>query len=143
MEWIAGVVLGIGALEDMKRKTVCVWVPIIGCVLAVAGHMIRRTVPVSEVLLGAVIGLVSLVLARVSGGQIGAGDGWMLLACGICLGWKRQMAVLLLAMILFLLVGAVGIGLRLWSGKKPLAFVPYLGASFIVQLFLGRVVCIP
>ena len=143
MELIAGIILGIRAIEDMRKKTVCVGVPVLGCVLAVIGRISQGTIFSLEPLLGAIIGLVCLMLARISGGQIGIGDGLILLVCGICLGWRRQIVLLLLAMIMFLVVGIVGIGLKLWSGKKPLAFVPYLSASFFLQLLLGRNVCIP
>ena len=113
MEMIAGIVLGIGTVEDLRQKKVSLRIPVLGGVLAMAVRVGLGTVFSWECLGGVLTGLICLAIAWVSGGQLGSGDGWVLMACGICLGLRRQLMLLLLAMVIFIGVGTVGICLKL------------------------------
>ena len=143
MEMIAGIVLGIGTVEDLRQKKVSLRSPVFGGVLALVVRVGLGTVFSWECLGGVLTGLICLAIARVSGGQLGSGDGWVLMACGICLGLRRQLMLLLLAMVIFIGVGTVGICLKLWSGRTRLAFVPFLCGSFVIQVIWRGIICTP
>lgn len=76
-------------------------------------------------------GIVLLIIAWVTRGKIGAGDGLLFLTMGVWLSWRE--IVLLLTLSFFLAGAAAGILLfRKHSGKETFPFVPFILAAWIL-----------
>ena len=64
MEMIAGIVLGIGTVEDLRQKKVSLRIPVLGGVLAMSVRAGLGTVFSWECLGGVLTGLICLAIAR-------------------------------------------------------------------------------
>lgn len=99
--------------------------------LSGAGGAARLWLLGSAVLPGALL----LLLAGGSREAVGYGDGWSILLLGLLLGGKAAFGILLLA---FLLASAYALWLtagRRQSAKYRFAFLPYIGAGFLIWLW--------
>ncbi len=86
-----------------------------------------------EIVGGVLIGVVLLILAKVTGEKIGYGDGWVLAVSGLYLGFRGNMYLLLLS-----LFGAsiVSISLLLFkkaTRKTELPFVSFMLPSYLLM----------
>ena len=76
------------------------------------------------------VGGLLLALSRLTGGSIGAGDGWFFMASAAWLGWKKMMVLLMGGMILcFIFCGFVVVW-GAWKGvpvkDRKIPFLPFL-----------------
>lgn len=135
METVFSIVLSVCALQDARSRKIYLWLPgacaAVGTGVFLYGQMSGRgTLTSTEWIAGLLIGLVILAVVEISGGKIGKGDGLILLACGVCLGWKRQLALMFGAAVLFLIFGIAGIMAKRWTAGTRLAFVPFLWLAY-------------
>lgn len=137
MELMVGVMLSVCGAEDVCTHKVPVWSPVLSIATGILVRLIERTLWTSDFWLGLLVGLITLAIAAISGEQLGTGDGLVVTACGICLGWKPVLALVLGAMLLFLVAGVTGILTKKWNGKKKMAFVPYLWTMFLIICLAG------
>lgn len=134
-----GVMLSICALEDAFTGKIHVWYPAVCMVFGVCIYIMEDSLTPSEFWLGALVGLIVMALAAISGGRLGNGDGLIAAACGMCLGWEMLLVLLFGSMALFLAVGVVGILWMKWNGKRKLPFVPFMWAAYMVICLFGGV----
>lgn len=137
MECAVGIMLSICAAEDWLEKSVPRWCPVLCMIVGIIIRLGENTLGKADFWLGLLIGLIVLAVAAVSREQIGSGDGLVLTACGICMGWKVTLSILLGGMLLFLVAGVTGILFKRWNGKKSLAFVPFLWGCFLIVCVAG------
>ncbi len=134
-----GVMLSVCAAEDWITGKISVWCPVICMVLSVVLRIRDNSVCTTDFWFGMTIGMAALVIGAVSNGQMGIGDGIVLTACGMCLGWRGLLLLLLCAALMFLGVGVGGILLKKWTGKKSMAFVPFLWGAFMLISVTGGI----
>ena len=124
------------AWQDIQKKCVtvrclCVSAGMILVALAVSGAWNIRMI-----LGGVAIGLLVLVLGRVTGG-IGAADGIVLCMTGCCLGAMQNAALFFVALLFAAVVSLV----FLICMKKPknyeLPFLPFLCMAYLMQIVVG------
>lgn len=132
--WIAGagVILGILALIDMKKKQI----PVLGIgvlfFVFLMGNLCTDFDMV-ELLLGLLPGGVALLLSYVTGGKLGSGDGFVLLAVGIGTGLYQTVFIWGIALFLAAVTAMVLLALKKVRRKTELPFVPCI--------FWGYVLC--
>ncbi len=132
---VALVFLGINAWTDWKKQQISLWttgvVGIVGFLWAWHDGLINPLY-----LLGVAMGLCVIGVSFLTGGEIGMGDGLVILALGTILKWEQ----LILSLILGLLGCAVSAGYLVvvrHKGKKTrIPFIPYLFFGYIGGLFL-------
>lgn len=137
MEIAVGAMLSVCAAEDWFERKIPAWCPVLCMGVGIMIRLAENTLGSADFWLGLLIGLIVLAIAAVSGEQIGRGDGLVLTACGICLGWKTTLSILFGGMLLFLITGVIGILLKRWTGRKALAFVPFLWGCFLIICLVG------
>lgn len=129
--------LGICAFQDWRRREVSVTVLVLfGSIGLLFGVAVAQE-PVAGLLSGMFPGGMLLTLAWGSRGQIGMGDGWLILAAGCYLGFWSVLGVFLLASILAGVAGAMM--LLFFGGKKSdrLPFAPFVLVSYVFMLAMG------
>lgn len=138
MEIVFGILLGICMIHDLKtQKIPAVWIWLCIIVMAVyRGYLIIGSrSSVYEIIYSIIPGLAMVLLSHVSK-QIGNGDGMLIVACGFFLGWRKLLAVLMLAFLITALfaIGYVLIKRRVENVKIP--FIPFLFVAIGV-VFIG------
>lgn len=133
MEIILVTLLGICAVYDLRSRTVpAVWVW--GCLGSMLVYRLCLLTGgksnIEETFICMLPGLVLIVFSYL-GGQIGEGDGWLIIACGLCLSWENVIKGLSYA---FGAAGIWGMGYLLFAHKRKYDKIP-----FIPSLFLGMV----
>ncbi len=136
MNILTGVLLTVCAVEDLRTRKISVQWPFIALIIGVIFRVAEGTLLSWNCGIGVLVGGIFFALAVVSRQQFGIGDGLILTACGLCVGWERLISLVFCAMVLFLLVGVVKmIGGKL-KGRKKLPFVPFLWAVFMLSLLI-------
>jgi len=80
---------------------------------------------------GIIVGLAVLIYSKISEGAIGEGDGYLLVATGLMLGWRDNIVLLIGALIL---AGSFSLFLFLFkkvNKKKEIPFAPFLLLTYI------------
>lgn len=126
----------IQSMIDIRKKEISLRMYAVLVIVGVVWHMISKDWD-GSFLYALLPGACTLGLSVLSEGQIGFGDGLMILAAGLyfSLEW-----VLLWSFMAFLLCGLFGMGLFLFckkDRKEEIAFIPFLFVSAIA----GGVVC--
>lgn len=128
MNYITGGFLAFLSIEDMRKKTLPVWVLLIGGI----GCLIYgvKNLSVGVVFSGAFPGVLMIVVSRLMPQSIGIGDGVVTVLYGMLYGWEKTCVWLMNS---FLLVAVVGIIVNCACRRKKaeIPFVPFLTAVHI------------
>ena len=134
-----GIMLSVCAIEDWVARKISILWPAICMVAGIILRVVNNSLQTADFWFGLLIGLIMVAISAISGGQIGSGDALVITACGICLGWASLIVLLFCSMLLFLIVGVGGIFMKKWTGKKALAFVPFIWGAFMVNCLIGGI----
>lgn len=127
-------IFAVTACRDWKEKMICVYVPFAAGIAGLVLHLMFPTQKLADLLFGAGIGAVLLLAARVSREEIGYGDGAMLMASGIFLGFWRNVELLLTALMLSVPVALFGLLVKHRKKDYRMPFIPFLFAAYVFQL---------
>ncbi|MBE5922519.1 MAG: hypothetical protein E7269_07190 [Lachnospiraceae bacterium] len=124
------------AWKDLKTKEIslkyCIFLAVIGCVTA-----IYSKTSVLELLSGASIGILFLVVAYLSGERIGYGDGMCITAMGLWQGGTRLVFILCLTMLAIVIVGGALLVLKKVTKKSRLPMMPFVYGALCVLVISG------
>lgn len=130
------ILLGICAGYDLRSKTIpTVWVwGCVGSMLVYRLFLILLGKCRAEETIISILPGIMLILVSYLGNQVGEGDGWLIIACGLCLGRANLMRGLTYA---FLAAGIWGMAYLLFVQKNRSDKMP-----FIPSLFLGMLIVV-
>jgi leader peptidase (prepilin peptidase)/N-methyltransferase len=123
--------------QDMRKKQIQLNLVLAFGILGILFHMLWRTQSIGSLLSGMAVGLVLLILALLSDGRIGEGDGVLLIVTGIYLGLEGNLELLFSGL---LLCGLWALALLVFRKKKrqdTIPFVPFLLAAYVGMLVCG------
>ncbi len=127
-------ILAVSAYRDWKEKQIYLYLPAGALVLGLILHILCRERALTDMLAGAAVGIVMIMIGWATGEAVGIGDGLMLVVSGIFLGFWENLCLLMTAL---LLVGAAAL-LLMAVGKKGkdyrLPFLPFLLTAYLLQL---------
>jgi leader peptidase (prepilin peptidase) / N-methyltransferase len=107
-------------------------------------NLFELFVPLSEAVVGAIVGYVSLwsvywAFKLIRGKEgMGYGDFKLLAALGAWMGWKALPAIVLLSSAVGAVIGISLVLIKRHDHQQPLPFGPYLAVAGAVALFAGR-----
>lgn len=131
---ISFVMLSSFAWRDWKTKEIKIIPLMLFGIIGVFLHLIKGTPDIFSMLLGLLLGIFFYVIAWLTQGKIGKGDGVLIGVMGIYLGIYQTMFLVLIACVLVLIYGGVlwkKVGVTQW--KKEVAFVPFLCIAQVIQ----------
>ncbi len=136
VELFVGAFLLWESLEDIKTQTLEARILIGFGVLAVILEIFYVKANWTEVLAGAALGILALMMAWLSKESIGYGDGVVMLIMGICCGLNIMLETFLLAIMILAVVSMVmmikkGVILNLRIPFIPCLFVGYIGGLLL------------
>lgn len=131
------IVLGLFAVtayRDWKEKSIYLYIPIIAAIVSIILHLVYRDNSLVDMLSGAGIGAVMILIAWVSKESVGIGDGVMLMVSGLFLGFRANMELFITAL---LLAGVAALMLMVGMRKERsyrMPFIPFLLVAYVFQL---------
>lgn len=128
--------LGLYAVEDIRRKKISVRYLCFFAAAGIAINIFQKAVSVQDMLLGAAVGLAVIVVSLLTRGSIGLGDGFLLMTAGIFLGGSRGLELLFISLLYAALVSLGMMVFRKWKRKREIPFVPFLFLGYLTILLL-------
>jgi len=131
---IMGVMLLICGVQDIQKKKIYVWMIIVAAVLIGICVPFCNEITLPDRVGGVVVGVAMILVSLFTAGKLGLGDGILLCATGLGLGFWGNLELLAIALLLAAIVSIVLLILRLADRKKSIPFVPFilLGYVFII-----------
>lgn len=129
--------LGILSWMDIKTKRIPMWILGAGILAAFVFRVLQRKQMMVLWLSGGAVGLVFLVVGKITREALGYGDGVLIGILGIYLGIWDLLCLLLTAFFLAALYAAGLLTVRKFRKKTAFPFVPFLGMAYIFMLVAG------
>jgi Flp pilus assembly protein protease CpaA len=123
MNYIAGGFLAVLGIEDFKKKTIPVWMLLIGGISALIYCI--KNLSIEVVLAGCIPGMLMILISKLLPKSLGIGDGVLVILYGMVYGWEKTCVWLMNS---FLLVSVIGLimGCIYKTHKLELPFVPFM-----------------
>ncbi len=129
--------LAFASIDDMLRKKINLVLIIAFGVLGIGLRIYLRDMALWEVIAGAAIGAVLLLVGVLSRGQIGSGDACLLMTTGIYLGFWENLTLLWLASFVAGII-SLGFWLICHKGRKyKIPFAPFLLGAYVSMVVIG------
>ncbi len=132
------VFLFIVAMFDIKTKQVstklCVIFGIGALVMLFISILNGIEISLFSYIGGMLIGILFIVVAKLSAGAIGAGDGMVMAVAGLYVGFERNLEILFIAFLASALVGIILWITRKKKRKETMAFLPFILTGYLASL---------
>lgn len=126
--------LGLCTWEDVRKREVTVIYILLFGIAGVVMHLFFPICSIYSVLWGGLLGVVMMIVSAVSRGNIGMGDGILLVVTGVYLGGSDNLELFLTGL---LLAAVWSLGLFVFKKKRgndEIAFIPFLLISYFIML---------
>lgn len=128
-----GMLAGLSLADIYKRRIPTKYL-IIGSLLAVGYQILIGREDILLILGGTGVGMLFLLVSRITGESLGYGDSLAILILGIYLGLWELLAVLAGAFFLLAVFSAAGLTVRKMSRKLSIPFFPFLSAGYLMSV---------
>lgn len=129
--------LVIGTINDIKNRTIPVWLPIIGMLAGIVLLIISENRV--ELIYGGIFGLIMLLLSVVIK-DFGTGDGFIILSIGLLRGVSICVESLFIALLLATIWGLIIMMVKRNGKKLYLPFVPFLLVGVMAVDIIGDLI---
>lgn len=136
MTIIIGLLLFVAAVMDLKSKSISRGFLLVLMLVSAASSFASVDFEIWNVVGGALIGVCIVGVSMISGEQIGKGDGIVIIALGIALGFRECLALVCLASLMMALVSVVILSLKKGNKKTRLPFLPALFVGYVTCMLL-------
>jgi leader peptidase (prepilin peptidase)/N-methyltransferase len=135
---IVGVLLLLCAIQDILKKKLYLWMIGLGATVTIACIPFCDKLSLANRIGGLAIGLVVILISKVTVGKIGMGDGILLCVSGIGLGFWGNLELFGIALFLAAVLSIILLMCRLVDRKKRIPFVPFLFAGYLILFIASR-----
>ena len=129
--------LSLLSVLDIRTGKLPVWVLVFGAVASGIYQIVWGKQPIRMILSGAAVGLLFLLVSRVTREGLGYGDSILMGILGIYLGVQKLLSVLSVAFFLSAILAVMVLVLRKFRRKSAFPFVPFLCIGYISMLAMG------
>ena len=133
---VLGVFLLIEGIRDLQKHKVSMITVMIAGILGVIFQFGIIQENGLKIIGGIFIGIVLLLLAKMTREKIGYGDGWIFVVTGIYMGFRNNMYLLLLSLFLASLVSICLLVFKKVNKKTELPFVPFILPGYLLLLVI-------
>ena len=134
---IFAVYIVILVVMDIKWKKLPLTLLLSGGFLAAAGILCGREIPAVILAAGGGVGVLFLIISKVTGEAFGYGDSILILITGIFIGFWEILYLLMAAFSMAAVFSVFLMIRRRFSRKSSFPFVPFLAAAYIGGMFIG------
>lgn len=132
----AGALLLAAGVMDLKSRTISRGMIFALFAVCMAGVFVKvfiyKEAGLWEMVGGVLIGLCAVGLSMMSGEQIGRGDGLVIAAIGLILGFRKCLFAVCMASLIMTLVSVFVLALRIGNRATRLPFIPALFAGYVM-----------
>lgn len=135
-DWVVFALLAACGVSDWRKKTIpYVLLMVLGIAVVVFAFLCNG-ISVRMRVGGAVIGVLFLLISKISREAIGYGDSFLILFLGIHMGSLATLGVLFVAALLAAVVSLFFLWKCHWKRHATLPFVPFLTISYLGAILL-------
>lgn len=138
---IIGVLLFTAGLMDLKTKTISRGIILLLMFSCLVGAFIRifidEEIGLWEVAGGLLIGFCAIGLSMITREQIGRGDGLVIAAVGLILGFRKCLFAVCMASMIMTFVSVFVLILRKGNRKTRLPFIPAFFAGYVMCMTMA------
>lgn len=131
---VLGIFLFMEGIRDFKRHRIAMWSVFLFAVVGIALGIPEGMSVWRDMAAGITVGLVVLVLAKITEGKIGFGDGWVLMVTGLYLGFRGNLFLFMTALFVSAVTSVILLLSRRADKKTELPFVSFLFISYILTI---------
>jgi leader peptidase (prepilin peptidase)/N-methyltransferase len=135
---ILGALLLICAIQDLFKKRVYLWVIGIGAALTFICLPFLEKLSIADCIGGLTVGLITMLISKMTAGKIGMGDGILLCVTGIGLGFWNNLELFGIALFLAAVLSILLLLSRIVDRKKSIPFIPFLFAGYLIIVFASK-----
>ena len=129
--------LGICSLEDVRHKRLTIVYILMFGIGGVILHLFAPVCSIYSILCGLLLGIAMILVSLITRGNVGIGDGMLLLVTGVYLGGYGNLQLLMTGLLLSALWALGLLAFKKKKGKDEIAFAPFLLLAYFVLLFQG------
>lgn len=126
-----GIYLFAGSIWDCVRREIPISYLVGGTVFVMMHQIFEGSGTWLISCLGAMLGVVFLIISKYTGEKIGYGDSWMILNLGVYLGIWKIIVLLIAAFGASFLFSCIGLGCKKLKRDTRLPFFPFLMIGYI------------
>lgn len=128
--------LGITGIIDFKTKKVNLLMIVPFFILGIICNLKYGVLSPTSIVGGMGIGVILIGIGIITGGKIGSGDGFVLIATGLFLGFYDNLFLVLTATFLVAVSGSILLLIKRVDKNYEIPFIPFLFISFLGDLIL-------
>lgn len=126
--------LSYSSMEDIRYRKIHIKKIIISILIMILFLGLRKDISFAEGIAGVVPGTVLLLISKVTRGQIGEGDGMMLMTVGLGLGLLKSLQIMFFSLFLAAAYAVFLIIRYKKNRKQTFAFLPFLLLAFLLTI---------
>jgi leader peptidase (prepilin peptidase)/N-methyltransferase len=134
-EYLAPILIGIWLLlcsyQDIRRKKINLLLILAGFIIIIVNSVFLRELTILNRMAGTIPGIILLALSYITRGQIGIGDGLIVIITGIGLGITQNTILLAYGLSGSAIFSIILLTLRLANRKKTIPFVPFIFMGYL------------
>jgi leader peptidase (prepilin peptidase)/N-methyltransferase len=130
---VIGIMLFGAGIADIRCLRISrVFIAAFSIVCAITVFTTGESPDLMAALMGTLVGICAIGISIISDGQIGRGDGFVIAALGLALGFIGSLTVVCIASLIMCAAAVVMIILKKGNKKTRLPFIPALFAGYII-----------
>lgn len=129
---VIGIMLLFAGVADIKSLSVSRRFIIVFLAVCIVTVFTGQSPSLMSALLGTLVGICTLGISIISDGQIGKGDGYMIAALGLVLGFRGSLVVVCMSSMIMCVIAVVMLILKKGDKKTKLPFIPALFAGYTI-----------
>lgn len=133
---IDGFLLLLAAVEDFKEKEIKLNYILAIVVIGISYLLLSPQKSIPDVIGGVALGLVMIVISILSDEQIGKGDGMIMAAVGIMVGFRTGLIMLCVASLIQSIISIIVLSTKRGNRHTALPFVPSLLIGYIGSVLM-------
>ncbi len=133
---LTAILLVVEGISDIKKREILLAGPIIAAALSVILLVSDPNRNIPGALLGLAEGFVIIVFSFITNEAIGLGDGVILCATGLLLGWKDNLFLFFWACLLCAVFSFIALIFRKADKKTKIPFVPFMAPALLITVLL-------
>jgi len=126
--------LGFSSILDYKTRKISIVAVATGFACGTVLQIIIGQLRIYEMAGGCVLGLIFLLVARLTGEAIGYGDGLILIATGAFLGIMNNLLLLTISLALAAVFSISLLVFKRMKKNKEIPFVPFMLGGFVIMV---------
>lgn len=128
--------LGICTIEDIRKREVCIYPVMLFGIAGIVMHLYYRNLSIYNLLAGIGVGVFLLLISKLTRGKVGEGDGVVLIASGIYLGFWENTRLLLHGLLFCGICSLILLVCKKKKGTDEIPFIPFLLAAYLEMILL-------